>query len=159
MATFTQVFRPALNRDGYAKLTFLGSSSQSGNTNGKDWEVFKLHFEVQGVVRGVNQKIQIVTNFAYGDDNLLGRSLKAMGFKPELQEGELIEDESGFMVMPVSEDDEGFETANEQVPDIEGFLKHCEGKVYVAKVQKVTEGKRKGFWEIDVDTLKPFVKG
>lgn len=158
MATFTSAFRPALNREGYAKLTFLGSGSQSGSKDGKDWEIFKLVFEVQGVVRGTNQKITIVTNYQYSEDNQLGRALKGMGFVPEPLE--LIQDEDGFDVVDAVQDEDGFEVVDDaQLPDIEGFLKSCEGRVFIGKVNKIVEGKRKGFWEVDVDSIKPFMKG
>ena len=62
------------------------------------------------------------------------------------------------MVADVQEDEDGFESVTDVVHDIEGFLKTCVGTIYVAKLSKATEGKRKGYWEIDVDTLKPFVK-
>lgn len=160
MGTFTAAFKPALNKEGYGKLTFLGSSTQSGEKeDGSSWDIFKLTFEVMGAIRGVNQKILVVTNFAYEEDNLLGKTMRHMGFIPVLNESvNMIEDDMGFMVIPVAEDEDGFHTDCEVVPDIDGFFKKCEGQVYLAKVCKVIEGKRKGFWEIDVDSLKPFVK-
>lgn len=160
MATFTQGFRPAFNKQGLARLTFLGTGSQMGTKDdGTTWEIFKLVFEVMGEDRGVNQKVSIVTNYTYDEDNALGKTLKAMGFVPPTTEAEMVEDDGGFMVRSVNEDDEGFALAeSSSTPDIEGFLKGCEGKVYLAKVMKHTEGKRKGFWEIDVESLAPFKK-
>lgn len=157
MGTFTSAFRPALNKEGFGKLTFLGTSTQSGTKDdGTNWEIFKLNFEVMGAVRGTNQKINIATNYQYSEDNLLGKALSNMGFTPNAIE--LIEDDAGFMVVNTQEDEDGFESVNDAVPDIEGFLESCKGQVFTAKLNKPTEGKRKGYWEIDVDSLKPFVR-
>lgn len=163
MGTFVSAFKPALNKEGYAKLTFLGTGTQSGVKNeGTEqerlWELFKLVFEIQGVVRGNNQKVSITSSYTYDEDSTLGKALKAMGFKKEASELQLVEDEDGFGVSTFVEDTEGFEVASESVPDIEGFLEGCKGIVFIGKVQKGKEGKSKGFWEIDVDTLKPFVR-
>ena len=158
MTTFTAAFRPALNKEGFGKLTFLGTSTQSGtNEDGTPWEIFKLNFEVMGATRGVNQKISITTNYQYAEDNKLGKALLNMGFVPP-KPAELVADDQGFMKDAVQEDEDGFEQANDVVPDIEGFLESCKGIVYVGKLGKATEGKQKGYWEIDIDSLKPFVK-
>lgn len=157
MGTFTAAFRPSLNKEGFGKLKFLGTSTQSGiKEDGTPWEMFKLNFEAIGVSRGVNQKISITVNYQYAEDNKLGKTLSNMGFAPKPVE--LVPDDAGFMVAVVQEDEDGFETANDAVPDIEEFLESCKGVVYVGKLNKATEGKQKGYWEIDVDSLKPFVK-
>lgn len=159
MSNFTAAFKPALNREGYAKLTFLGTGSQTGTKeDGTVWEIFKLAFEVMGTTRGVNQKVSIVTNYVYAIDNALGRAMQNMGYVANGETENLIEDEDGFLVTSVSEDNDGFEIASDAIPNIEQFFDECVGKIYLAKISKITEGKRKNFWEIDVDSLKLFTK-
>lgn len=175
---FKQAFEPARNKEGYAKLTFLGLSTRSGESPEKDgegnviknedgsikmrsWVLNNLEFECQGVVRGFNQKISVTCGEVYAPDNLLGKTLTAMGFEGGLTL-DLEEDEDGFSVQSFDEsstDDDGFsQIEGDTLANIISFLDDSKGKVFIAFVSKISEGKRKGFWEIDVDSLKPFVK-
>lgn len=163
--TFTQAFRPALNKDGYARLQFIGyevkkgisqqTNKETGEVVDKPYELFSIIFDVKGVVRGTNQKVSITTGLTYSDDNLLGKTLEALGFKNEIAT-EL--DDEGFEVVAVSQDEDGFEEIENNELEIESFLDSIKDKIFVAKLNKATEGKRKGFWEVDVSSLKPFIK-
>lgn len=174
---FTATFQPATNKQGLSKLAFLGVDVKEGDKpltdkNGneiiddetgevkvKHWTLVNLTFEVMGVVRGSSQKVSITCSEKYSPDNLLGKTLTAMGYVPPAIATEL--DEDGFEVQATDLDDDEFaqiDACESGIDGIEEFLKSCEGKHFTAKVGKVTEGKRKGFWGIDVDTLKPFVK-
>lgn len=174
---FRQAFEPARNKEGYAKLTFLGCTTKTGESPEKDsdgnvlknedgsiklrkWVLNLLEFDCLGVVRGFNQKISITCGEVYAPDNLLGITLSAMGFQSNSME--LEEDDDGFTVQSFNDestDDDGFtQVEGDTLADIIGFLESCKGCVYIAFVNKCLEGKRKGFWEIDANSLKPFVK-
>ncbi len=152
--TFTQAFRPALNKEGFSRLTFLGFAIKEGVKDGKEWKLFELKFEVMGAVRGTTKEIGLSTNFQYDTDNLLGKTLAGMGYEPPTLA--TVEDEEGFEVVAVDTDDEGFGVEDEVDLGIEDFLTEAVGNVYLAKVYKPTEGAKKGFWQIDVESLKLF---
>lgn len=157
MATFSQAFRPAQNKEGLSRLEFLGYEMKEGKSEktGKPYAFLNLNFRVKGAVRGTDRIISVTANFTYAPDNLLGRTLAAMGF--DAPEVELEVDEEGFEIEALGDtDDEGFEDEPANDLGIEDFLASAQGNVYTAKVDKVTEGKRKGFWVIDVDTIKLF---
>lgn len=174
---FSTAFAPATNKAGLSKLTFLGLDIKEGykpqlDKNGNEiidpetgevkvrhWMLVNLTFDVMGVVRGSNQKISITCSEKYSPENLLGKTLAAMGYVPPAIQTEL--DDDGFEVQASELDEDEFEQIDESesgADSIEKFLKSCESKYFVAKVSKISEGKRKGFWAIDVSTLKPFVK-
>ena len=176
MSTFQQAFIPAVNKDGYSRLTFVGLDRKSGTTIVKDkagnevidtetgevktkeWVINNLVFDVMGRVKGTSQKVSVTVGERYSNDNLLGKTLQAMGFvSPEV---ETVTDDEGFDVEVLPEDEDGFgviegDTLGEA---LENFIACVQGKVFIAKLSKLTEGKRKGFWNIDVETLKPFSK-
>jgi hypothetical protein len=158
--TFTQAFRPALNKEGFSRLTFLGYAIKEGVKKDKDtkeekaWKLFELKFEVMGAVRGTSKEIGLSTNFQYDADNLLGKTLAGMGYEPPALQ--IVEDEEGFGVVAVETDEEGFGVEDEVDLGIEKFLTEAVGNVYLAKVYKPTEGNKKGFWQIDVESLKLF---
>jgi hypothetical protein len=162
--TFTQGFKPALNRDGFARCEYIGYEIKSGDSeftdkktlqiHKREWELLSINFKVKGTVRGTDKIISITTNLKYEDDNLLGITLDLLGFKKPNSEVEL--DDEGFEVIATNEDDEGFEETDTIELGIEEFLDSIEGNVYIAKVAKATEGKRKGFWQIDAKTIQLF---
>lgn len=175
--TFSTAFQPATNKTGLSKLTFLGTDVKEGDKpqldkNGNEiideetgevktrhWVIVNLTFDCMGVVRGTSQKVSITCSEKYSPDNLLGKTLAAMGYVPPTIATEL--DEDGFEVQATDLDDDEFaqiDASESGIDGIEEFLKSCENKHFTAKVSKISEGKRKGFWGIDVDTLKPFVK-
>ncbi|NEU80706.1 hypothetical protein [Nostoc sp. UIC 10630] len=65
-------------------------------------------------------------------------------------------DEEGFEVADINEDEEGFAVEEGMQLDIQGYLESIENNVYIAKISKATEGKRKGFWQIDAKTIQLF---
>lgn len=164
--TFTTAFRPALNKDGFARLQYIGYEIKKGMTKvadkktgeivEKEWELLCLNFDVKGVVRGTSQKVSISPSFTYDEDNFLGKTLKALGYTPPTVE--MVVNDEGFEELAIDENDEGFEDVEEIDWGIEEFLDSITDKVYVGKISKATEGKRKGFWEINVETVKPFVR-
>jgi hypothetical protein len=152
---FTQSFQPATNKEGLARLTFLGYEAKEGTKeDGSPWSMFNINFLVKGKVAGTDRVIPVTTGFNYDPENLLGITLHNLGF--EIPEAPTEEDEEGFEVVSQDFDDEGFEVAPEQQLDIMGFLNSIENNVYTARVYKATEGKRKGFWLIDASTIKLF---
>lgn len=164
--TFTTAFRPALNKDGYARLQYIGyeiktgesdvTDKKTGEITKREWKMLCINFDVKGVVRGTSQKVSINPSFSYSEDNLLGKTLKALGYThPSV---EIIEDEEGFETVAMDEDEEGFGQVEDNNLGIEEFLNTITDKVFIGKINKATEGKRKGYWEIDVETVKPFVK-
>jgi hypothetical protein len=155
---FTQSFRPALNKDGYSRLTFIGCETKEGTKeDGTPWSMFNINFLVKGAIPGTDKIIPVTTGFNYDPDNLLGTTLAKLGFT--LPEPEYIQDDEGFEVAEIETDDEGFGVEPDTRLDIFEFLESIEGNVYIAKVNKMTEGKRKGFWVIDVNTIQFFKAG
>ncbi len=157
MATFSQAFRPAQNKEGLSRLEFIGYEVREGESakTGKPYAFLNINFRVKGAVRGTDRIIAVTANFNYAPENLLGRTLTAMGFTPPAIELEA--DEEGFEVEALgATNEEGFEDEQSNDLGIEEFLASAQGNVYTAKVDKLTEGKRKGFWGIDVDTIKLF---
>lgn len=172
--TFTHAFTPAVNKDGFSKLTFKGLETKSGITVQKDkegneivdpetgevktrdWTLTNLTFEVMGRVKGTFQVVPVSVGDKYSPDNTLGKVLHGMGFA--LPEDNIVLDDEGFEVAELSEDTEGFGVVDDLQNEINEFLSDSEGKTYIAKVSKATEGKRKGFWVIDINTIHPFKK-
>jgi hypothetical protein len=158
--TFSPSFKPALNKSGLARCEYIGYEikkgvsskidKESGEVIEKPWSLLAINFEVRGVVRGTLQKIAVTTGFDYAIDNALGIVLNAFGYEPP--KVELIVDEEGFEVEAVEEDEEGFATENSNY-GIQEFLESAKQKVFTAKVYKATEGKQKGYWQIDYKTL------
>jgi hypothetical protein len=163
--TFTQAFTPALNKDGFAKITFLELKTLSGRAGDisekkgviyeKDWEINNLVFECQGMQRGSTQNIAIKINTKYSNDNALGVLLKNMGYIEPQFETEL--DEDGFEIVKVDEDEDGFATVESLDLGIDDFIKESIGKVFIGKVFRESEGSNKGRLTIDIATIKPFV--
>ncbi|WP_375491522.1 hypothetical protein [uncultured Nostoc sp.] len=165
--TFTQGFKPALNKEGFARCTFIDyeikggvkevKDKSTGEIQNREYELLFLYFEVKSVVRGTDKKINIATNLKYEDDNLLGITLISLGYnKPG---SEIKPDDEGFEVIATTDDDEGFEETESIDLGIEEFLDSIKGNVYIAKVAKATEGKQKGFWQIDAKTIQLFKVG
>ncbi len=165
MVNFTAAFTPALNKDGYAKLTFTelqtlsgkagDVSEKTGEVYQKDWEINNLVFECQGMVRGSTQKIAVKVTTKYYVDNALGILLGNMGYEPPTFETEL--DDDGFEIVAVQEDDDGFASIESLDLGIDTFLEDCVGKVFIGKVYRETEGSNKGRLTIDITTIQPFV--
>lgn len=165
MTNFTAAFTPALNKQGYAKLTFIelktlsgkagDVSEKSGEVYQKDWEINNLVFECQGMVRGSTQNIAIKVSTKYASDNALGVLLKNMGYVEPKFETEL--DEDGFEIVALEEDDDGFSSVESLDLGIDKFIVEIIDKVFIAKVKRETEGNNKGRLTIDINTIKPFV--
>ena len=159
-ATFSQSFKPALNKSGFARAEYIGYEIKEGVTTKTDkegeiverpWSLLALCFEVRGTTRGSNQKMTVTCGFTYADDNALGITLKALGYTPPVVE--MVLDEDGFEIEAVNEDEEGFESSEEVDFGIEEFLETIKGKVFLSKVYRATEGKQKGYWQIDYKSL------
>jgi hypothetical protein len=163
--TFSAAFSPALNQDGFAKITFLelkslfgkagDVSDKTGAIYEKNWEIHNLVFSCQGMVRGSTQNIAIKISTKYSSDNALGTLLKNMGYIEPKFETEL--DEDGFEIVTVDEDDDGFATVESLDLGIDEFIKESIGKVFIAKVFRESEGSNKGRLTIDIATIKPFI--
>ena len=147
---FTTKFQPALNKAGLSKLTFIGTDVLEGEKDRKLWSMFKFRFLCMGKFHGSDQEITLSTGFQYEENNLLGRTLSAMGFK--IPNPNTVLDNDGFeVVKPENLDDDGFEVIKAPKLDVMEFLDTKIDSVYVAKLSK----NQKNFWQIDVNTLKP----
>jgi len=160
MTTFSTAFKPALNKSGFARAEYMDYEIKEGistktNKDGeiieRPWKLLNICFEVRGAARGSFQKMNVTCGFTYSEDNTLGITLKALGYKPPVVE--MMVDEEGFEVEAVTEDEEGFETTEEIDFGIEEFLEEVKGKVFLAKVYRASEGKQKGYWVLDHKTL------
>ncbi|WP_413176514.1 hypothetical protein [Anabaena azotica] len=160
-------FQPARNKDGLSKLNFIGVEEKEGvktiidERTGEEisyeWKLINLIFEVMGVRKGDWKKITISTNGKYSDSSILGKILNGMGFTPSAYS--VTVDDEGFEVVEGDIDEDGFEVVNDEIgEEIFKFLKNNENRFFVGKVSKSTEGKSKGFWQINPLSLKPFNK-
>lgn len=157
-------FRPALNKQGLARITFKTAGEYTGKRKADDSEfkTFQFIFEVMSAIRGQGAKlIKINASFTLDAANpkstRLGQLLEALGF--EFEAPELVEDEEGFaMEGAATEDEDGFAVEEDNLAEIgsriEQFLPTVEEKVFVGKVYQ----NKLGYWDIDIDSLKPFVK-
>lgn len=148
---FTAKFQPALNKKGYSKLTFMGTEIKEGkNKDGESWEMFLIKFDCLGKFHGSSQIVSVSCGFQYDSDNVLGKTLAAMGYiAPEVKTSV---DPDGFEIEDVGDldDDEFLQTETPKL-DFTEFFKSQIDKVFTAKLTKSD----RGFWSIDVDTLKP----
>lgn len=163
--TFSPSFKPALNKSGLARCEYIGyeikqgvskKTDKEGEIVEKPWSLLAICFEVRGTARGTSQKMTVTTGFDYDPENALGHVLKSFGYEPP--KVELTVDDEGFEVEAVEEDEDGFETSGDMDLGIEEFLETSKGKVFTAKVYKATEGKQKGYWQIDYKSLSLMTK-
>lgn len=157
--SFTIVAKPALNKDGYAKVTFKGHVKEDAtfdkDTGEQTRRAFvKLAFEIMDTTRKQPIKANVVGGALTGR---FLQTLEALGFY--LPTPELTEDSDGFAVEGLATvDDSGFEleTTDTQalIDELEAHLDSVRGTALLAKVSK----SKRGYWEIDVDTLKPISK-
>lgn len=155
MREFKTELKPAFNPEQFARLTFLGTGDGTkAEKDGSIREFFKLIFEARSTTVGESVKVFAFTDYEYSVNNKLGKAMINMGFIPEEKEVKLVADSEGFNVKEVKRDAEGFEIVEpEEAPDVKGFLQGCIGNVYLAKLNKGDK-----YWNIEVDTLKPYVK-
>jgi hypothetical protein len=159
--TFTQAFAPALNKEGFVRLEFMGHEIKSGikeetdKDTGeivkRDWSFLNLIFEAKGLQRGSTQKVTITSGFNYAPDNLLGITLSHLGY--EAPKVELVEDSEGFLELATDEDEDGFGQIEAVDLGIEEFLDSIKNYIFAAKIFKASEGKRKGFWQINAESI------
>lgn len=157
-------FRPALNPQGLAKITFKTSGEATGKRKADDseYKTFQFVFEVMSAIRGQAPKlIKVNASFTLDAANpsstRLGQLLLALGF--EFPIPTLVEDEDGFGVEgEATPDEDGFAVEEDNLADlaeqIEAFLPTAEDKVFTGKVAQ----NKQGYWDIDIASLQPFVK-
>lgn len=166
MSQFKTAFTPALNKEGYSRLEFKGlqtlagkageTSTRTGEVYVKDWEINTLTFSCKGMIKNTSQDIKITIPTKYSEGNVLARLLANLGYvAPTL---ETVIDDEGFEVVETDEDADGFAEVEDLDLGIDSFLESIVDKVFIAKVFRATEGKNKGQWTIDIDTIQPFVK-
>lgn len=162
MTILKKPFRPACNRLGYAKLTYKACELMTGiKADGKAYEFIKLNFICMGMDRSINQAISINMSPAIDllDENSHAtKVLCAMGMelpKAEETETEIEYDLDGFPMDKIEVGEDGFsvddDDSNPHAILIEEFLDSCKRKEFLAFVAK----NAKGFWDVDVDSLKP----
>ena len=167
MTIFKKPFRPAKNRQGLSKLTYKNAEMISGiktdnQGNEKAYEFIKLNFSCMGMDRSINQALSInlspnldvFDTESYGAKVLLNMGLALPEEDEIVAETEL--DEDGFVMDKIEVSDDGFSAEDSDYDGysalIEDFLKSCQRQEFLAFVAKNS----KGFWEVDVDSLKPF---
>ena len=157
--TASRAFTPALNKEGLSKLTLTGfehlKDVKVDEKTGKEkpWELFKICFVCKAKYRGMEpQKVSISTGVKYSQDNLLGKTLKALGIQID-EDLEMELDEDGFEAEAISEtlDNDGFEDSDILLDiDVESLIKAKIGINYKAKISR----SKKGFWGVDIDSLQ-----
>lgn len=150
---------PAINKDGFSKVTFVSWSEEIRKTketkepvsNPETGEVesyITLNFSIMDTTRQnpIKRKLFLSSiGTAYSDTLLSG-----LGFTRVV---EYEADDDGFLVEKVEVDDDGFTSSNDAnlVSQVVEFLDGIVGKHYLAKVER----DNKGYWEIVPETLKP----
>jgi hypothetical protein len=160
--SFKIIAKPALNKDGYAKVTFKGHESVEAVVNVDTGEItkrayVKLMFDVMDTTRKSPIRVNVVGSGALGGRFLT--TLEALGFDLAEVTGQVLEEDSdGFAVETTrAKDSDGFEI-EEPTEDVDELvINFLESVVGTSLLAKVTKDKR-GYWEIDVDTLKPLSK-
>jgi hypothetical protein len=157
--SFTIVSKPALNKDGYAKVTFKGHVKEDALVDSITGEqtrraFVKLAFEIMDTTRKSPIKVNVIGGALTGK---FLTAIEALGYS--LKSPTLTEDSDGFQVETTeTSDEEGFELetvdAQALIDELELHLEAARGSVLLAKVVK----SKRGYWEIDVDTLKPLTK-
>ncbi|AFZ03008.1 hypothetical protein [Calothrix sp. PCC 6303] len=154
--SFTIVPKPALNKDGYAKVTFKGYeeiAAQYDSDTGEEIKraYVKLAFEIMDTTRKSPIKANIIGGAITGR---FQTTLAVLGF--ELPEAASGEDSDGFRIeIAGQEGADGFEIEvieEEQTLDL--LREQLDSAVGVSLIAKVVKNKR-GYWEIETDTFKP----
>lgn len=151
---FKVASKPALNKDGYAKVTFknVEEGTRTDKTTGEIKEYTKLIFSVMDTSRSNPLNINLfmdVLGTVKADLLLTG-----LGFEYSQP---LEADEDGFGVESIVADEDGFDvgvSSDEYIQAVCDFLEEIKDKNYLAKVER----NGKGYWELDINTLKPFTK-
>lgn len=152
MATFIKASKPALNKEGYAKVTYTGFetgvSAKADEKTGELKPYIKLLFTAMDTTRRSPIAVNVLGNARLTESNAITKTLVAMGYR---EVSELTLDDDGFEVELTEEDSEGFELeSTDDNDEVESFLSERVGKVYLCKLVK----NKKGFLELAVDTLK-----
>lgn len=160
---FKSTFTPSVNKVGESKLTFVKLeilegkagevSARTGEIYQKDWIISNLVFSVKGMIKGTSQDIKVPISLKYAPDNTLGKILNGLGYLPPSLE--TTEDEDGFEVVVTEEDSDEFAEVPDMNLGIEDFLNSIVGKNYAGKVLRASEGKNKGQWIVDINTIRP----
>lgn len=171
MALIKTSFQPAKivkgENQGLSVLTLEGWELRQGESQEKDmttgelkfnddgtpkmrsWELLLFKFDCIGIYKDA-KTLTVSTGNELKEDSSLVKILQALEYHLPVLETEV--DENGLETAKL-EIDETTGIGYSQSPDfdtVEEHLNACIGKKYVAKVEKNS----KGFWAIDVDTLK-----
>lgn len=156
--SFQIIAKPALNKAGLAKLTYKGFEEVEPQFDAKTGEQLKrgytkLMFEIMDTTRKSPIKANVIGGVLTG---YFLKTIEALGFV--MPTAQTTTDADGFNVeLAGALDSDGFETEDtDETELIEALKEHLEevkGTVLLSKVAK----SKKGYWEIDVDSLTPFV--
>jgi hypothetical protein len=134
-------FAPALNKEGYSQLTYLGyeHSVTKDGENG----FMKLVFSVRDLTNKAPESIPVLVNYRLSEENKFGKVLEAMGCK--------------IKALEVEYDDDGFEVAvgDSDFSYVYKYLDNHMGKMYLALL--TNEEDKPGLYRIDTSSLKPFL--
>jgi hypothetical protein len=145
--------KPALNKDGFARITFKGHSEhEQEKTSSRTGEVYvstytKLAFEIMDTTRTK----PIRANIILGSLNDYAREvLGKLGYQMLTANVEF--DSDGFEIVLGELDEDGFEKASEtsEIADIDNFLNALKDTSFLAKLAR----DEKGYYRIDHTTIK-----
>jgi hypothetical protein len=153
--SFQIIAKPALNKAGLTKLTYKGFEEVDPQFDAKTGEQIKrgytkLMFEIMDTTRKSPIKANVIGGALTG---YFLKTIEALGFAMPTT------DADGFNVeLDGALDSDGFETedtnATELIESLKAHLEKVNGIVLLAKVEK----NKRGYWEIDTDSLQPFDK-
>lgn len=156
-------FTPATTKNGESYGKFKGgqhrtgvkeyTDQKTGEVIEREWSMYCLVFEVQGLYRGTFKDLEVSTNGLFTHDSDLYKALVSMGWTAETPN--ITEDEKGLPMISIGEEDDKGLSVIEDFGSIEddvfAFLDSKIGQAFWLKVVK--EGR---FYKIKPDSLRPF---
>jgi hypothetical protein len=146
-------FQPLFSKkDGTARLTFCGIEHDSLTYEGQEKPIIRIAFSCLDITHDAPQIIAITANYNYSPENKLGKVLKLMGFEP-IKSTEIIDEDDEF----------GTRETTTNLSEIFDFFRSKAGLVYKGKLKTAVTfnkrtnqyEKRKGLWNIDIESLTP----
>ena len=148
--------KPALNKDGFAKVTFIGltnDTSEKLDKNGNPYLYSKLVFQVMDTTRKSPITVSVVSSKYTGE---FKQVIESMGFVSQTTKETTTTDSEGFEITLDKLADDGFEITTETDEDlileISDYLDSIRGTAFLAKVNK----DKRDFWKLDVSSIKPY---
>ncbi|MGI8501133.1 MAG: hypothetical protein ACR2LR_08325 [Hassallia sp.] len=135
---FKRAFEPLTSRkDGKSQLTYAGYQHSINKSGGA---FLKIVFTVLDVTGENPANISVLSSYRYSDKNVLGRLLKMMGYKHQVE------------LIVTDADDEFGHAIKEDLNNIYDFLDEHKGLIFKGFCRVPQDD---NFYRIDVDSIEP----